>query len=159
MVFFARAAGEAAAAAAAAAGDTGAQAVFPASNGHLQRQWRISAAAVAAELERQRRETVDMSFCLEWIASLSDQEKQCLLASADAAPVAAPVAAPAAAATAAAATAAATGVGEIDSKALQASILLTFLDAACFFTEGGESTIFGAALADIPGNLQVINNK
>lgn len=129
-VVFVRAVGEPGA-------DTGAQALLPATGRNLQRAWDVSGAAVAAELQRQGRQTVDMAFCLDWIANATEQQKQRLFGTEPAVVAGNGGAAP-----------------DIDSKALLAATLLQFLDAACLFTEAGDSTVFGSALAEVPTDLQ-----
>ncbi|OEH80618.1 xpg N-terminal domain-containing protein [Cyclospora cayetanensis] len=57
--------------------ETGAHALPPVScSSSLKRRWHVSAAAVAAELHRQNKDSVDLGFCLEWFANAPDQQKQ-----------------------------------------------------------------------------------
>ncbi|KAL8269820.1 hypothetical protein Esti_006234 [Eimeria stiedai] len=107
----------------------------------IGRNWTVSPAAVAAELQRQRKQKVDLGFCLQWVATASDAERRRLLGD--------PAALPAAAAAAPAAAAA-----DMESNALLAAALLQLLDAASLFTEEGDSTVFGSALAEVPHDFQ-----
>ncbi|KAL8453008.1 hypothetical protein Emag_002094 [Eimeria magna] len=111
----------------------------------IGRNWTVSPAAVTAELQKQRKQKVDLGFCLQWVATASDAERRRLLGDPSA-----PPAAPAPAAAAAAAAAAA----DMESNALLAAALLQLLDAASLFTEEGDSTVFGSALAEVPHDLQ-----
>lgn len=132
-VVFVRAVGEPGA-------DSGAQALLPATGKNLERAWDVSAAAVAAELQRQGRQAVDIAFCLEWIANATEQQKNRLFGSEPAA--------------AAAAAGTGKGAADMDSQALLAACILQLLDAVCLFTESGDSTVFGSALAEVPTDLQ-----
>ncbi|XP_026192475.1 uncharacterized protein LOC34622462 [Cyclospora cayetanensis] len=119
--------------------ETGAHALPPVScSSSLKRRWHVSAAAVAAELHRQNKDSVDLGFCLEWFANAPDQQKQHLFFG-ESAGVAA-----------AAGRAAAAAGADMERRALQAAVLFQLLDAVGLFTEGGDSTVFGAALAAVP---------
>ncbi|KAL8431965.1 hypothetical protein Efla_002802 [Eimeria flavescens] len=118
---------------------TGVEALLPETGSNIGRPWGVSAAAVAAELQRQRRQQVDMAFCLQWVAAATGAEKRRLQGGESGAGAAAPAAAAAA---------------DMDSNALLAATLLQLLDAACLFTEEGDSTVFGSALSEVPHDLQ-----
>ncbi|PFH35866.1 XPG N-terminal domain-containing protein [Besnoitia besnoiti] len=117
--------------------DSEVESLPPKIDGTVSRCWLIDAEAVQKELRRQNCSKVDLKFCLNWHAHAQENGIPLFDERADYLSETAPPA-----------------MNQQDSQSLLALVHFMLLDNLSYFTEQGETTVFGSALMNAPGELQ-----